>query len=142
GLLAGATWAAAGDDSATRAPRIEGVAVSPDGDELAEEVTRLTAQTLALLGTPEAPFHVRVDSAHVGPGYGIVTEGGIEAIGLFARTEGIVLDPVYTGKAAAALIAGIRSGRFDADTDVLFLHTGGAPALFAHERTLTAAFGG
>lgn len=135
GLLAGAGLLTG------TAPRIEGIAVSPDADELAAEVAGLTAQTLSLLGGASgASADVRIDSRYVGPGYGVVTDGGIEAIGLFARTEGIVLDPVYTGKAAAALIDGIRSGRFDGDGDVLFLHTGGAPALFAHEQTLTAAF--
>ena len=167
GLAGGAGQAAGSGQSAGSAPRIEGIAVSPDADELAADVARLAAQTLALLegsdtpaaagapgvlsapgalqplgGASGAPANVRIDSHYVGPGYGTVTEGGIEAIGLFARTEGIVLDPVYTGKAAAALIDGIRRGRFDGDDDVLFLHTGGAPALFAHERTLTAAFGG
>ncbi|WP_082405914.1 D-cysteine desulfhydrase family protein [Microbacterium sp. No. 7] len=133
GLLAGAALA-------DGAARIEAVAVSPDADELGADVERLAVETLALLGAQTTPPAVRIDAGFVGPGYGVVTDAGIEAIGLFARTEGIVLDPVYTGKAAAALIDGIRSGRFDADDDVLFLHTGGAPALFAHEPTLTAAF--
>ena len=121
--------------------RIEAIAVSPGAEEFAGEVDALTAETLALFGrggagrAGAAPAHV--DGGFVGPGYGVVTDEGIEAIRLFAQTEGILLDPVYTGKAAAALISGIRSGRFEDDRDILFLHTGGAPALFAHEPALT-----
>jgi D-cysteine desulfhydrase len=55
-----------------------------------------------------------------------------EAIQLFARSEGILLDPVYTGKTAAGLIGMVRSGKFGKDDNVLFIHTGGAPALYAY----------
>ena len=66
----------------------------------------------------------------VGSGYGIPSQASIEAVKLFARTEGIILDPVYTGKAAAALIAHVRAGTLGpADTAVL-VHTGGMPAVF------------
>lgn len=66
----------------------------------------------------------------VGKGYGIPSEAGDEAVRLFARTEGIILDPIYTGKAAAGLIAHIREGRFSKDDVVVFVHTGGTPAIF------------
>jgi D-cysteine desulfhydrase len=56
----------------------------------------------------------------------------VEAVGLLARTEGILLDPVYTGKALAGLVALVRQGRFGRGENVLFLHTGGIPGLFAH----------
>ena len=70
------------------------------------------------------------DARFVGHGYGIPTEAANEAVRLFGRTEGIVLDPIYTGKAAAGMIAHIREGRYG-DGDVLvFVHTGGTPAVF------------
>jgi D-cysteine desulfhydrase len=62
----------------------------------------------------------------------------IEAVKLFARTEGILLDPVYTGKAAAGLLGLIRQGRFSKTDRVLFVHTGGAPSLFAYQSTLAS----
>ena len=63
----------------------------------------------------------------------IPSESGIEAIRLAARTEGLLLDPVYTGKGMAGLIGLARRGAFDRGEKVVFLHTGGAPALFAYE---------
>ncbi len=66
----------------------------------------------------------------VGEGYGIPSEAGNEAVRLFARTEGIILDPIYTGKAAAGLVAHVREGRFASDDVVVFVHTGGTPAIF------------
>jgi 1-aminocyclopropane-1-carboxylate deaminase/D-cysteine desulfhydrase-like pyridoxal-dependent ACC family enzyme len=66
----------------------------------------------------------------VGKAYGVPSDPGNEAVRLFARTEGIVLDPIYTGKAAAGLIAHAREGRFDKDDVVVFVHTGGTPAIF------------
>lgn len=66
----------------------------------------------------------------VGKGYGIPSEAGDEAVRLFARTEGIILDPIYTGKAAAGMIAHIREGRFTQDDVIVFVHTGGTPAIF------------
>jgi len=74
---------------------------------------------------------------YVGEGYAKVTEAGIEAIRLLARTEGILLDPVYTGKAMAGLIDYIRRGEIGPDKTVIFVHTGGTPALFAYQRELT-----
>jgi 1-aminocyclopropane-1-carboxylate deaminase/D-cysteine desulfhydrase-like pyridoxal-dependent ACC family enzyme len=72
-----------------------------------------------------------VTADYVGDGYGIPTEQSREAIDLFARNEGILLDPVYSAKAAACLIDWIRRGQFDRDDTVIFWHTGGQPALFA-----------
>lgn len=68
--------------------------------------------------------------AFVGAGYGIPSEAGNEAVRIFARTEGIILDPIYTGKAAAGLITHIREGRFNKSDVVVFVHTGGTPAIF------------
>ena len=66
----------------------------------------------------------------VGEGYGIPSEAGVEAVKLFARTEGIILDPIYTGKAAAGMVAHVREGRFGPDDVLVFVHTGGTPANF------------
>jgi len=65
-------------------------------------------------------------------GYGILTKEVAEAIVLLARTEGILLDPVYTGRAMVGLIELIRAGRFERDTNVVFLHTGGGASLFGY----------
>ncbi len=73
---------------------------------------------------------------YVGEGYSLPTEGMIEAVQLFARLEGILLDPVYTGKTAAGLIDLVRKGHFKAGETLLFLHTGGSPALYAYQQTL------
>ena len=69
---------------------------------------------------------------YVGEGYGIVTPAGLAALKLVARTEGIILDPIYTAKAMAGLIDHIRQGRIGPGEAVVFVHTGGTPALFAY----------
>ena len=76
---------------------------------------------------------------YVGEGYGRPSPAAIEAIRLAARTEGLILDPVYTGKAMAGLIDHARAGRLGADDVVVFIHTGGTPALFAFKDELLAA---
>jgi len=72
-----------------------------------------------------------VNANYLGGGYGVMGAGEAEAIRLFARHEGVLLDPVYTGRAAAGMIDLIHQGAFRPDENVLFWHTGGAPALFA-----------
>jgi D-cysteine desulfhydrase len=72
----------------------------------------------------------------VGPGYSLPSPDMIEAVRLAARLEGVLLDPVYTGKAMAGLIGLVRSGRFTSGERVLFLHTGGSPALYAYQGVL------
>ncbi|HSG48675.1 MAG TPA: pyridoxal-phosphate dependent enzyme [Longimicrobiales bacterium] len=74
---------------------------------------------------------VNASDEDVGPGYGIPTEASREATELLARSEGMLVDPVYTSKAAAGMIRSIREGRFLAGDRIVFLHTGGHPALFA-----------
>jgi len=76
---------------------------------------------------------------YVGEGYGIPTPAMVEAVRLFARHEGILLDPVYTGKAAAGLVDLCRKGFFAKDANVVFLHTGGAAALSAYRRYFSDA---
>jgi L-cysteate sulfo-lyase len=82
---------------------------------------------------------VMVNSDYVGEGYGIPTAGTIEAITLAARQEGLLLDPVYSGKGMAGLIDLTRNGFFAAEDNVVFLHTGGSTALFAYEDMFAAA---
>lgn len=77
----------------------------------------------------------------VGEDYGIPTPEGIEAVHLAARTEGLLLDPVYTGKALAGLRGAIRAGEIDPEATVVFVHTGGNPALFAYSHELARAGG-
>jgi D-cysteine desulfhydrase/L-cysteate sulfo-lyase len=94
--------------------------------------------TAALLGAPHritaADIDIRDD--YIGERYGAVTPGGREALDLLARTEGILLDPVYTGKAMAGLIDDARHCRLGAEDKVVFIHTGGTPALFAYRDKL------
>jgi L-cysteate sulfo-lyase len=87
----------------------------------------------------EIPFDataVEVVAGHAGPAYGVPHDATIEAIRLAGRLEALALDPVYSGKALAGLIALIREGRWRRDEDIVFLHTGGAPALFAYQSAL------
>ncbi len=97
------------------------------------------AATLAGVATPVPQDAVVVEDGYVGPGYSLPTDAMVEAVQLFARTEGILLDPVYTGKAAAGLIDGVRRGRFAPGERVVFVHTGGAAALYAYRSVVAAA---
>src|SRR6516164_8921476 len=94
--------------------------------------------TAALLGLPHrisaADIDIRDD--YIGERYGVVTPGSREALALLARTEGMLLDPVYTGKAMAGLIDDARHGRLGAKDQVVFIHTGGTPAVFAYRDEL------
>ena len=76
---------------------------------------------------------LKIFDDYVGPGYSIPTEEMAEAVRIFARKEGILLDPVYTGKAAAGLLDLIQKGYFQKGEKVMFLHTGGAPGLYAYQ---------
>jgi L-cysteate sulfo-lyase len=94
----------------------------------------LACRTAGKLGSPGVVRRedVVANSDYVGPGYGLPTEAGIEAIRMFAELEGILLDPVYSGKGAAGLIDLARKGEFEGRT-VVFLHTGGAAGLFGYD---------
>lgn len=100
------------------------------------------AGDLVGIGHPASAASVVVDDGFVGPAYGAVTDGMLEAVALCARLEGLLLDPVYTGKAMAGLIAMIRRKRFGKDDTVLFLHTGGSPALFGYRGEIQAGIAG
>jgi L-cysteate sulfo-lyase len=95
------------------------------------ELARHTADHLGL-GDIIAREDVVANCDYVGDGYGLPTAGMVEAVSLLARTEGILLDPVYSGKAMAGLIDLIRQGHFSATDNIVFLHTGGSAALFGY----------
>lgn len=97
-----------------------------------------SAADLIGIDTHLDPDDVDITFDHIAPGYSKVSEGCLEAISLLARTEGILLDPVYTGKAVAGLLHDVRSGKISADANVVFIHTGGTPALFAYAAELAS----
>ncbi|MEP9198888.1 D-cysteine desulfhydrase [Enterobacter kobei] len=114
-------------------PEVEliGVTVSRSvADQKPKVVTlqQAVAEQLAL----KAKADILLWDDYFAPGYGTPNEEGMEAVKLLARLEGILLDPVYTGKAMAGLIDGITQKRFKDEGPILFVHTGGAPALFAY----------
>jgi L-cysteate sulfo-lyase len=98
---------------------------------------RETAQLVGLGGPPLDDRVVVVDD-YLGGGYGEPTEAMVEAVTLAARFEGLLLDPVYTGKTLSGLIDLVRRGRFKKSDNVLFWHTGGTPALFAYREAFDA----
>jgi D-cysteine desulfhydrase len=109
--------------------------------ELEERIERLAVDTADLAGLPAPRGRVRLDTRHQSATH---TEPILEAIRLAARTEGLVLEPIYTGKAMAGLIGACREGTLPADGSVVFLHTGGGPALLAgdHAEWLVEALAG
>jgi len=127
GLTLGAKWCAAPYD-------VYGVAVSGGESFKRERALRIANEAAALAGiaTRVTADDLVTDQGYFGDGYGIATRECVEAIRLLARHEGILLDPVYTGKAMACLIDHVRTNQLDPAGSVAFLHTGGVPALFAH----------
>jgi D-cysteine desulfhydrase/L-cysteate sulfo-lyase len=95
------------------------------------EIASRTAHYLGLDVHVDEDLVINFDD-YVGPGYGIPSTGGNEAVTIFARTEGVILDPIYSGKCAAAMIQQIRSGMVSKGDLVLFIHTGGTPAIFTY----------
>jgi D-cysteine desulfhydrase family pyridoxal phosphate-dependent enzyme len=111
-----------------------GMCVSRPGPEQQEKVKALVTDVCTLLGRPDLADVIEVicDGAYVGPGYGVETPEMGTAVRQLARTEGIFLDPVYTGKAMAGLIDYSATGKLSGAGSVVFLHTGGTPALFVY----------
>ena len=101
-------------------------------------MTRIANAAAARLGinTRLESDAIHVTEDYVGPGYGMLTPGCLEAISLLARTEGILLDPSYSGKSMSCLIDHIRTGILRNEQDVVFIHTGGTPVLFAYNQQL------
>jgi len=97
-------------------------------------VCRVASEAGEVLGAPlsVAAGEIEAHDNYAREGYGVPNQGMIEAMRLVARTEGIVLDPVYTGKAMAGLIGLVKQGAFTAGQTVVFIHTGGVAGLFAY----------
>jgi len=115
-----------------------GFGVRAPKDKQEQNVYDLAVKTADKLGCPNvvAREDVVADCDYVGSGYGVPRADTLEAIRMFAELEAILLDPVYTGKAAAGLIDYCRKGRFKKGERVVFLHTGGAAALFGYDAVL------
>ncbi len=117
---------------------ILGIGVNAPQDEQEERVYKLACETADLVGTPGVVTHddIIADCNYIGAGYGEPTESMNEAVLMLARLEGLLFDPVYSGKALAGMIDYVRSGRFDNASTLVFLHTGGSAGLFAYADTL------
>ena len=123
--------------SATRSGiPVLGYGVRAPREQQETKVYGLACATADLMGCPGAVARdqVTANCDYVGAGYGIPREDTLEAMTLFARYEGLLLGPVYSGKGAAGLIDGIRRGDFDPSMNIVFIHTGGAQALFAYRK--------
>jgi len=121
----------------TRIP-VLGIGVRAAREQQEANVLALAERTAAFLDIPGAvsAADVQANCDYVGEGYGLPTPGMVEAVWLAARLEGLLLDPVYSGKGMAGLIDLIRRGHFSRDDQVVFLHTGGSAALFGYADAL------
>ena len=124
------------------------VGISPSPHDNAEKDAALAGTANSICGMLELDLEftaadIESHGEYVGAGYGVPTEAGNEALGLVARTEGLLLDPVYSGKAFSGLIAHVRRGAWGGPEDTLiFVHTGGTPALFAYGAELASVYDG
>ncbi len=120
-----------------------GIAIEDDGNTIADRAWKIIENT-ALRMDVDLPLE-RADlicrDGHVGPAYAIPTEECIEAIRVLSRSEGIFLEPIYTAKAFAGMVAAIQRGDYAPNDQIIFLHTGGTPVLFALVDQLDAAIG-
>ena len=118
---------------------ILGIGVNAPQDVQEERVYKLAVETAELVGAKGcvAREDIIADCNYIGSGYGIPTESMNEAILMLARFEGLLFDPVYSGKALAGMIDHVRQGRFTKGQNIVFLHTGGSAGLFAYSDTLS-----
>lgn len=116
--------------------QIVGVDIDAEPDRVRSDVVEYAKGTAELLGVDLDAALVEVLAGHAGPAYGVLHDATLDAIKLGGRLEGLAFDPVYSGKGLAGLISLVRSERWPADSDVVFLHTGGSPALFAYQSAL------
>lgn len=118
-----------------------GVSVNTAAGEMHRRIRDQIRAAEDLLGmTPSVrDDEIDITDAHVGAGYGIPTADSLAAVALAARTEGLLLDPIYTGKAWAALAHAVRTGAVRPPDTVVFMHTGGAPNTFVHGAEISAA---
>lgn len=119
--------------------RVLGVSVRQKEEHQVEVVHQLARRTAAQLGADVPRDAVRVDDRWVGGGYGVPTDSMVDAVRTMARTEGVLLDPVYTGKGFAGLLGAIVEGTFSPDERVAFLHTGGSVSLFGYRNAFARA---
>jgi D-cysteine desulfhydrase len=115
--------------------KVLGISIDESAEWLKEHVSALASSASEMLGPRIEfdPVDVVANDNYCRAGYGVLTDSELGAINLFARNEGLLLDPVYTGRAAAGLVDLIQKGFFTKGETVLFWHTGGQPALFANE---------
>ena len=113
---------------------IQGISVDLPVIDLSAHISALAMETAEFLGhrLKIQPDEIVVEDGYLGDGYAVMTNVEKEAINLFAQQEGILLDPVYTGRAAGGMIDLIKQGKIPPDERILFWHTGGTPALFAY----------
>jgi L-cysteate sulfo-lyase len=130
GLVVGASIALKGT-------RVVGIDIDAEPERVRSDVVRYANDAANLLEASFDEADVEVIAGHAGPAYGVLHDATVEAIKLAGALEALVLDPVYSGKGLAGLIALVRTGRWQPDDNVVFLHTGGAPALFAYRSALT-----
>jgi len=118
---------------------ILGIGVNAPQDVQEERVYDLAVETAELVGAPGCVTRedIIADCNYIGPGYGEPTESMNEAVLMLARFEGLLFDPVYSGKALAGMIDYVRQGRFTKGQKIVFLHTGGSAGLFAYADVLT-----
>ncbi len=115
-----------------------GIGVNAPKDEQEEKVWNLAEETAEFIGAPGCVSRedVVANCDYVGPGYGVPTEGMNEAVKLLARTEGLLFDPVYSGKGLAGMIDLVKKGEFADAKNVVFIHTGGVAGLFGYSAIL------
>lgn len=116
---------------------VKSYSVLSDRDTSVARTRQLTQDALALLGSSAIvqAEEIAIDGSQLGDGYGLPTPAMQEAVRLMARAEGLLIDPVYSGKAFAGLLADLRQGRFRSGDNVLFVMTGGTPGLYAYRET-------
>jgi 1-aminocyclopropane-1-carboxylate deaminase/D-cysteine desulfhydrase-like pyridoxal-dependent ACC family enzyme len=125
-----------------RKGRLTGISVQQPAERLVPWIVTAAAAAArhaGLAATLDADDFDLLD-AYRGPAYGVPSEAGLAAMTLAARSEGLVLDPVYTGKALSGLAAEIRAGRIASGESIVFLHSGGTPAVFAHAQEIAESF--
>jgi L-cysteate sulfo-lyase len=121
-----------------------GVSVNAPAADHRRRILEKIRHTAELLGTPATVGDAEVDvtEAYIGPGYGIPTAAGLDAMVQAAQAEGLLLDPVYTGKAWAGMCDMVRRGAIGPRDTVVFLHTGGAPNTFLYSPAVAERLSG
>lgn len=134
----GGTQAGLAVGAANAMPDLEivGIDIDAEPERVRADVQRHAIDAAARLSLSFDPERIEVVAGMAGPAYGVPHQATIDALKLAARTEALILDPVYSAKGLAGLIALIKAGRWRDGQDVIFLHTGGAPALFAYREAL------